>query len=96
MTLLGQEDGETLGALGQIHLNAGRLERAVATLRRAVELDPQRTQSRYVLARTLQRLGRQEEAARELAAFDKLRTSIFEEQRRKFESDLKASKGTGQ
>ncbi len=96
MSLLGLEDGETLGAMGQIHLNAGRLDRAVSTLRRAVALDPTRTQSRYVLARTLQRLGRDEEAKQELAEFDKLRATIFDEQRRKFEKEISAVPRTAQ
>jgi tetratricopeptide (TPR) repeat protein len=95
MALLGHEDGEALGAMGQIHLNAGRLERALSSLRRAVALAPTLAQARYVLARTLQRLGRIDEANRELAEFDKLRAARFDTQRREFESEM-LSKGTGQ
>jgi len=87
MTLLGHEDGETLGAIGEIHFNAGRLDRALSSLRRAVSQDPERIQARYVLARTLQRLGRDQEANEQLAAFDKLRATMFEEQRIKFERE---------
>jgi len=53
-------------------------------------LDPTRAQVRYVLARTLQRLGRQAEADEQLAAFDKLRARTFEEQRLKFETETSA------
>ena len=83
--LLGHEDGEMLGVLGEIHLNAGRLDRAAAALFRAVALDP--TRVRYVLARTLQRLGRHDEATEQLAAFDKLRAKAHEEMRQQFEKD---------
>ncbi len=90
MGLLGKEDGEALGALGQIHFYAGRLDRAEATLRRAVALEPTLAQARYVLAQTLQRLGRNTEADEQLAAFEKLREDRFDEQRRKFENDSRA------
>ena len=94
--LLGHEDAEALGALGQIHLNAGRLDRAAPALRRAVALDPTSAQARYVLARTLQRLGRNDEANQELAEFNRLRATMFDEQRLKFESDIAASTRTAQ
>ncbi len=84
-SLLGQEDGETFGALGQVHLNAGRFEHALSALLRAVMLDPSLKQARYVLARTLQRLGRNDEANQQLAAFDKLRANALDEQRQQFE-----------
>ena len=85
--LLGHEDGEMLGALGEIHLNAGRLDRAAATLFRAVALDPMLAQARYVLARTLQRLGRNDEAKEQLTAFSKLRTKARDVLREQFEKD---------
>jgi Flp pilus assembly protein TadD len=85
--LLGLEDGETLTAMGQIHFNAGRLELALSTLRRAVALNPKTAQARYALAQTLQRLGRNAEALQELDAFDKLRAAALDEQRRQFEID---------
>jgi Flp pilus assembly protein TadD len=94
--LLGQEDAETLGAMGQIHFNAGRLEQALLALRRAVALDPKAAQARYVLAQTLQHLGRDAEAVRELEAFDKLRAARFEEQRRQFEIDSRTGTGAAQ
>ena len=94
--LLGQEDAETLGAIGQIHFNAGQLEEALTSLRRAVALDPKAADSRYVLAHTLQRLGRNAEAIQELDAFNKLRAARLDEQRRQFEIDNRAGVGTAQ
>jgi tetratricopeptide (TPR) repeat protein len=90
MGLLGKEDGEALGALGQIHFHAGRLDRAESALRRAVALDPENRQVRYVFALALQRLGRSVEATEQFAAYEQLRTDRFEEQRRKFESESRA------
>ena len=88
--LLGHEDAETHSALGQLHLEAGRLELAQARLARAVELDPRLASARYALARTLQRLGRADEAREQLAEFDRLRAARLDEHRRQFESELKA------
>ena len=96
MALLGKEDGEALGALGQIHFDAGRLDRAESALRRAVALDPTRAQARYVLARTLLRLGHNTEAHEHLAAFEQLRVRAFDEQRRKFDSDIRAKSAPAQ
>ena len=95
-SLLGHEEVEMLGALGQIHLNAGRLERALSDLRRAIALDPTSMQARYALARTLQRLGRHDEARQELAEFDRLRAIGLDEQRLKFERENAVSRGTAQ
>jgi len=89
-TLLGLEDGEMLGAMGQIHLAAGRLDAAEATLRRAVALAPGLPQPRYALGTTLRRLGRIDEANQQLDTFRRLQTDAFEAERRKFESDAAA------
>lgn len=85
--LLGYEDAEMLTAIGQIHLNQSRLERAEATLVRAVSLDPAFAQARYALGRTLQRLGHTAEAVEQLNAFDRLRAAALEEQRLKYERE---------
>ena len=90
-SLLGHEDGETLGAIGEIHFNAGRLERAEAALQRAAVLDPSRIQVRYVLARTLQQLGRNKESVEQFAVYEKLRSIEFEQQRVQFERGIKAT-----
>jgi tetratricopeptide (TPR) repeat protein len=86
-TLLGYEDAETLTAIGQVHLNQNRLDRAEAALVRAVSLDPAFAHARYALGRTLQRRGRAAEADEQLKAFDRLRAAAFEEQRRKYERE---------
>lgn len=86
-TLLGYEDGEMLGAMGQIHLSAGRLDAAEATLRRAVALAPELPQPRYALGSTLRRLGRTKEATEQLDAFQHLQTAAFDAERRTFEID---------
>ena len=79
--------GETLTAIGQIHLRQGRLDRAETSLLRAVTLDPASAETRYALAQTLRRLGREAQAAEHLAAFEKLRQAVLDEQRRKFERE---------
>jgi tetratricopeptide (TPR) repeat protein len=89
--LLGYEDAETLTAIGQIHLNQNRLERAEATLVRAVALDPKFAHAHYALGRTLQRLGRAAEAGEQMNAFDRLRAAAFEEQRLKYEREAGAA-----
>lgn len=93
-TLLGHEDAEVLTAIGQIRLNQGRLDRAEVALARAVQIDPEFAEARYAFGRTLQRLGRAAEAATQLELFDRLRAEAFEAQRRKFEQDVTAPRGT--
>jgi Flp pilus assembly protein TadD len=85
--LLGVADAETHLTIGQAHLNAGRLDRAEASLRRAIAQDPSGAPAHYSLGLTLRRLGRAAEAQASLAEFDRLRLAAFEEQRRKFDSD---------
>lgn len=84
-SLLGVEDAETLGVMGQLHLNAGRYTTAEAVLRRAVALQPDAAQPRYALGSTLLRLGKTEEAKAQLAEFQRLRAAALDEQRRTFE-----------
>jgi tetratricopeptide (TPR) repeat protein len=88
--LLGHEDAEMLTAIGQIHLNQNRLDRAAAALARAVALEPDSSVAHYLFARTLQRLGRTAEADAHLSAFDRLRAKAFEEQRQQFEREATA------
>ena len=57
-----------------IKLNKENL--SVRWLERAVELDANYREARYVLAQTYRRLGRKEDAARELAAFQSLGPSV--------------------
>ena len=84
-SLLGVEDAESLGVMGQLHLNAGRYATAEAVLRRAVALQPDAAQPRYALGSTLLRLGKAEEAKSQLAEFQRLRAAALDEQRRTFE-----------
>lgn len=85
--LLGGADAESLAAIGQIHLDAGRLDDAEAIARRAIAVQPDRQDARYVLGRTLLRQGRTDEAREQLEVFQRLRAGALTEQRRTFEID---------
>jgi tetratricopeptide (TPR) repeat protein len=91
--ILGQQDAGMLAAIGQIHLNAGRLEAADGVLRRAIALDPRLPQARYALGSTLQRLGRAQEAKQQLDEFQRLRAAALQEQRRSFEIETLMHEG---
>jgi tetratricopeptide (TPR) repeat protein len=58
--------------MGLLAARAGRWNDAVIWFRGAVKADPARERPHYRLARALVRAGRQAEAARELAAYDRL------------------------
>jgi tetratricopeptide (TPR) repeat protein len=92
-TLLGYEDAEMLGAIGQIHLNASRFEAAEIPLRRAVALDPNLAQARYAFGITLHRLGRGDESKEHLDAFHRLQSARFEAQRQKYVIDTTMADG---
>ena len=87
-TLLGLEDGETLGAIGQLHLAAERLDLAERTLRRAIALAPDLPHPHYALGMTLRRLDKLREADEELTTFKRLQAAALDKQRREFESAL--------
>jgi tetratricopeptide (TPR) repeat protein len=72
--LLGGADAESLSVLGQLHLDAGRLEDAEWVLRRAVANEPDRQ-------------GRASEAREQLNAFQRIRDRAMDDQRRNFEID---------
>jgi tetratricopeptide (TPR) repeat protein len=84
-TRLGIEDAETFLAMGQAYLNVGRLDQAEVLLRRAIALAPDSSHAHYALGMTLRRLGREQDAREELATFERLRASAFDEQRQTFE-----------
>jgi len=84
----GVEDGEMLTVMGRIHLNASRLTLAETALRRAVALSPDDPEARYALARTLLRLGKEEGGQRQLAEFQRLQNTLFEQRKQKFENYL--------
>jgi tetratricopeptide (TPR) repeat protein len=85
---LGLEDAQTLTAMGEIHLGAGRLAQAETVLRRAVATAPGSDTAHYALASTLLRLGKTEEAGRHLAEFRRMQETLLEQTRRKYERDL--------
>jgi Flp pilus assembly protein TadD len=68
--------------IGQIHLDRGRPDEAVVSLRRALELAPGNHEPRYALAAALTRVGRLEEASREREAFDRGSREAVERRRR--------------
>jgi tetratricopeptide (TPR) repeat protein len=81
------DDAETLGAVGQIHVEAERYEAAERVLQRAVGLAPDLAQARFALGTALVRLGRTAEGQEHLAEFQRLRQAALDEQRRLFERD---------
>jgi tetratricopeptide (TPR) repeat protein len=86
-SLLGYTDATMLSAMGQIHLGSGRLDLAETATRRAITLDPELPQPRYVLGRTLMRLGKNDEGMEQLTTFKRLQAAVFQMQWRIFERD---------
>jgi tetratricopeptide (TPR) repeat protein len=66
---LDPDSGEALIGLGKSLVSAGRAPEAVAPLETAVKLEPENPVTHYQLAFVYRRLGREAEAARELAAY---------------------------
>ena len=93
--LLGHEDGEMLSAIGELHLGAGRLAEAEASLRRAVAMAPELAQAHYALGMTLRRLHRFDEATTQLETFKRLQAASFDEQRRGFDLDVAVRQARG-
>jgi len=60
-------------SIGQAHLTAGRLEQAIPRLEKAARLVQGNAQIHYYLAQAYRRAGRKEDAARELAEFQRLK-----------------------
>lgn len=58
--------------LGKTYLKKNQLVPAEGILRRAVEMDPNNKSAHYLLAQTLRKLGREEEAKREFEATQRL------------------------
>src|SRR3954467_5186022 len=67
--LVDPRDYESYVTLGQIHLDAGRYAQASAVLTRAIAIEPDEASAYYVLATTLVRSDRADEAAPHLATF---------------------------
>jgi len=80
--LIDPRDAGAYTGIGQIHVNAGRYDEAVPPLRRALELSPDYPEARYALATALMRLGKTDEATRELERVQQQQRQILEERRR--------------
>jgi len=98
--LIDPRDAGAYAGIGQIHLNAGRYDEAVAALRRAVELSANYTEARYALATALMRLGNTKDATREFERVELAQRQMLAERRRgisfdvlKEEATLRAAEG---
>jgi tetratricopeptide (TPR) repeat protein len=80
--LIDPRDAGAYTGIGQVHVNAGRYDEAVPPLRRALELSPDYPDARYALATALMRLGKTEEATRELERVERAQRQMLEERRR--------------
>jgi Flp pilus assembly protein TadD len=80
--LVAPDDAELLAAVGQLFLDTDRAPEAIAPLRRALVVKPDRYATHYALAVALSRAGQAEEAAREFDRFDRLSRQALEERRR--------------
>jgi tetratricopeptide (TPR) repeat protein len=86
-SLLDTTNVRALANAAQMHAAAGRDESAVTLLRRAVVLDPAHREARYALGRALMRLGRADEARRELQTFEQLQQKAMQDERRRFQEN---------
>jgi tetratricopeptide (TPR) repeat protein len=80
--LIDPADPNAYLGIGQLHLNAGRYAEALTALERLVRLQPNYAAARYMLGNALVRVGRTDEGARELAAFQQLETAAADRRRR--------------
>jgi tetratricopeptide (TPR) repeat protein len=86
--LIDPRDSEAHAGIGKIHLNAGRHADAVDVLRRATEMSPTNSETRYAFATALERVGRTEEAAQHFALVEQAQRQMLVERRRSISSDL--------
>jgi Flp pilus assembly protein TadD len=87
--LLDRASAMPLVMIGQLHAAAGRDAEALPVLQRAISLAPDDAEARYALGRALLRLGRADEAQRELDVFRELQGKAMAEQRRQFEENFR-------
>jgi tetratricopeptide (TPR) repeat protein len=92
--LVDPKSAPAFAAVGQIYADTGDDERAMVMLRRAIELDGTLLDARYAASRALLRLGREEDARRELQVFEQLQREAMEAQRRRFEENSRAIEET--
>ncbi len=84
--LLNPRSAQVFADIGRLFLDAGRDRDALPPLSRALTLAPERYEARYALATGLTRIGRHEEAARELAAFQQAQRDALDRQRKGFDT----------
>ena len=80
--IIDPRDAQAHAAVGQLYLDAGRDEEAVAAFNRALEVKPDRYETRYALATAFTRLGRTADAAREFELFERVRREKLDARRR--------------
>jgi tetratricopeptide (TPR) repeat protein len=92
--LLDPASARAFAMIGQLEAAAGRDEDALRMLRKAVALAPADTEARYALGRALLRVGRDEEARRELEVFQQLQSKAMDEERRRFQENMRKIEDT--
>ena len=75
-------DAAAHAGVGQVHLQAGRDADAVDALRRATDLAPAISETRYALATALERLGRTGESAQHFALVEQAQRQTLADRRR--------------
>ncbi|MGD0695637.1 MAG: tetratricopeptide repeat protein [Terriglobia bacterium] len=68
--------GEALIGLGKSLVSAGRVQEAVRPLERVAALEPDNPNAHYQLAFAYRRLGREQDAAKELAAYEQTQAKV--------------------
>ncbi len=84
--LLNPRDAQIFADIGRLFLDAGRDRDALPPLYRALALAPDRYETRYAIATALTRIGRGDDAARELKAFQQAQRDAIDRQRKGFET----------
>ncbi len=86
-------DAAAHAGIGQIHLQAGRDADAVDALRRATDLAPADSETRYALATALERLGRTKEAAQHFARVEQAQRQMLADRRRELSAAVAEARG---
>jgi len=86
--LINRRDAQAHAGIGQLYLDSGRAAEAVMAFNRALELMPDRYETRYALATALARLGHTDEAARQLDLFDRARRETLDRRRRDLATEV--------
>ena len=84
--LLNPRNAQAFADIGRLFLDAGRDRDALPPLYRALALAPERYETRYAIATGLTRIGRGDEAARELEAFQQAQRDAIDRQRKGFDT----------